>query len=134
MLKRQLEIIHEYIEERATHRITWIIIWLIVIACMVEAVSLGLSLSVTKVFGDTGLQADKSRAKWSREWCSIIYPERRASCWLSRVQRPFLGWAVWDHCRDWRVLYTESECIDNVSVSLPSKHGFDCDYHSTHLT
>lgn len=32
-----LEIIHEYIEERATHRITWIIIWLIVIACMVEA-------------------------------------------------------------------------------------------------
>ena len=35
----QLEIIHEYIEERANHRITWIIIWLIVIACMVEAVS-----------------------------------------------------------------------------------------------
>ncbi|WVQ93255.1 hypothetical protein IAU59_000321 [Kwoniella sp. CBS 9459] len=32
-----LEIIHEYIEERATHRITWIIIWLIVVACFVEA-------------------------------------------------------------------------------------------------
>ncbi|ORY24777.1 hypothetical protein BCR39DRAFT_581491 [Naematelia encephala] len=31
-----LEIIHEYIEERATHRITWIIIWLIVVACLVE--------------------------------------------------------------------------------------------------
>ncbi|WVO15475.1 hypothetical protein L204_103133 [Cryptococcus depauperatus] len=31
-----LEIIHEYIEERATHRITWIIIWLIVVACFVE--------------------------------------------------------------------------------------------------
>ncbi|RSH95283.1 hypothetical protein EHS25_000370 [Saitozyma podzolica] len=31
-----LEIIHEYIEERATHRITWIIIWLIIIACLVE--------------------------------------------------------------------------------------------------
>jgi hypothetical protein len=29
-----LEIIHEYIEERATHRITWIII-----ACLVEVVS-----------------------------------------------------------------------------------------------
>ncbi|KAE8543511.1 hypothetical protein D1P53_000226 [Cryptococcus gattii VGV] len=27
-----LEIIHEYIEERATHRLTWIIIWLIVVA------------------------------------------------------------------------------------------------------
>jgi uncharacterized Rmd1/YagE family protein len=34
-----LEIIHEYIEERATHRITWIIIWLIIIACLVEVVS-----------------------------------------------------------------------------------------------
>ncbi|WVW79325.1 hypothetical protein I302_101293 [Kwoniella bestiolae CBS 10118] len=32
-----LEIIHEYIEERATHRITWVIIWLIVVACFVEA-------------------------------------------------------------------------------------------------
>ncbi|RXK37874.1 cytoplasmic protein [Tremella mesenterica] len=31
-----LEIIHEYIEERATHRITWIIIWLILVACVVE--------------------------------------------------------------------------------------------------
>lgn len=31
-----LEIIHEYIEERATHRLTWIIIWLIVVACFVE--------------------------------------------------------------------------------------------------
>ena len=34
----QLEIIHEYIEERGTHRITWIIIWLIVVACLVEVV------------------------------------------------------------------------------------------------
>lgn len=36
----QLEIIHEYIEERATNRINWIIIWLIIVACIVEAVSL----------------------------------------------------------------------------------------------
>lgn len=34
-----LEIIHEYIEERATHRLTWIIIWLIVVACFVELAS-----------------------------------------------------------------------------------------------
>ncbi|WRT69029.1 uncharacterized protein IL334_006012 [Kwoniella shivajii] len=32
-----LEIIHEYIEERATHRMTWVVIWLIVVACFVEA-------------------------------------------------------------------------------------------------
>ncbi|ODN74433.1 hypothetical protein L202_06827 [Cryptococcus amylolentus CBS 6039] len=32
-----LEIIHEYIEERATHRLAWIVIWLIVVACFVEA-------------------------------------------------------------------------------------------------
>ncbi|ORX39069.1 hypothetical protein BD324DRAFT_308968 [Kockovaella imperatae] len=31
-----LEVIHEYIEEKATDRITWIIIWLIVVACFVE--------------------------------------------------------------------------------------------------
>lgn len=34
-----MEIIHEYIEERATHRLTWIIIWLIVVACFVELAS-----------------------------------------------------------------------------------------------
>ncbi len=38
LTEAQLEIIHEYIEERATHRITWIIIWLIVVACLVEVV------------------------------------------------------------------------------------------------
>lgn len=38
-LTSQLEIIHEYIEERATNRINWIIIWLIIVACVVEAVS-----------------------------------------------------------------------------------------------
>jgi hypothetical protein len=37
-LTAQLEIIHEYIEERGTDRITWIIIWLIVVACLVEVV------------------------------------------------------------------------------------------------
>ncbi|TXT08716.1 hypothetical protein VHUM_02844 [Vanrija humicola] len=31
-----LEIIHEYIDQRAMHRITWIIIWLILIACIVQ--------------------------------------------------------------------------------------------------
>jgi uncharacterized Rmd1/YagE family protein len=40
LLIRQLEIIHEYIEERATNRINWIIIWLIIVACVVEAVRL----------------------------------------------------------------------------------------------
>ncbi|KAL7421315.1 Sad1-interacting factor 3 [Cryptotrichosporon argae] len=31
-----LEIIHEYIDQRAMHRITWVVIWLIVVACVVE--------------------------------------------------------------------------------------------------
>ncbi|KAK4684568.1 required for meiotic nuclear division protein 1, partial [Tremellales sp. Uapishka_1] len=33
---KQLEIIHEYIDQRAMHRITWVVIWLIVVACFVE--------------------------------------------------------------------------------------------------
>jgi uncharacterized Rmd1/YagE family protein len=39
-LIKQVEIMHEYLEEQAAHRLTWIVIWLIVAACLVEAVRL----------------------------------------------------------------------------------------------
>lgn len=39
-----LEIIHDYIDQRATHRITWIIIWLIVVACIVAFGEVGARL------------------------------------------------------------------------------------------
>lgn len=35
----QLEIIHDYIDQRAMHRVTWIVIWLIVVAIFVAVVS-----------------------------------------------------------------------------------------------
>jgi uncharacterized Rmd1/YagE family protein len=39
-LNKQVEIMHEYLEEQGAHRLTWIVIWLIVAACLVEAVRL----------------------------------------------------------------------------------------------
>lgn len=38
-LTTQLEIIHDYIDQRAMHRVTWIVIWLIVVAILVACVS-----------------------------------------------------------------------------------------------